>query len=107
MPNEDEKDQGFKIDHFYDEPSPDMFGAGLGDVKLGFRKPFALSRRITSPVIGSDFVSVEGSSKKNKRRQSIQNRNVHPLPFLNLDKAATDELKFKDLDLESVDARSG
>ena len=43
VPQEGENDRDFKIDHFFDEPSPDLFADGIQNIKLGVRRPRALS----------------------------------------------------------------
>lgn len=72
MPNVGEKND-FKLDHFYDEPSPDLFKDMKDEVKLGVRRPRALSFTPSN----SDF-----SGGKRTRRATICQGLMRPNPLL-------------------------
>ena len=57
VPGVDEKDLDFKLNHFYDEPSPDLFKDA--EVKLGVRRPRNVSFNMN--VTRSPFVKRRGT----------------------------------------------
>lgn len=63
IPNVGESERGFRLNHFYDEPSPDLFDEQKNEeLKLGVRRPRSYS---------NNFMNIESSTSKKKRRATI------------------------------------
>ena len=68
--DEGETDTGFQLDHYYDEPSPELFKELSGDFKLGVRRPRAFSN-VSNADMESKASRVSRKSVLIPRRGSV------------------------------------
>ena len=75
--NEGETENDFQLDHYYDEPSPELFKELSGDFRLGVRRPRAFSN-VSNADVESRASRVSRKSFMMPRRGSVMIPKRHP-----------------------------